>query len=91
MLRTASARVVLIAVACALTAACQMPRLPGIGGGHYQVTDPESGAVWYTDDLRREARGVVEFRDGRTGAWISVADADVEAIDRAQFRAKTAL
>ena len=90
MLRTASARVALIATACALTAACQVPRLPGFGGGYYQVSDPESGAVWYTDSLRREARGVVDFRDDRTGAWISVADAEVEAIDRDEFRAKTA-
>lgn len=64
---------------------CSMPHMMGMGS-YYAVTDEASGQVYYTDNLAREKRGVVEFRDSETGAWISLAAAQVREISEAEFR-----
>ena len=78
----------LAAVCLVLIAGCQLPRLPGTGG-YYQVTD-QAGKVYFTRDLQREARGVVEFRDSGTGAWISVAGAEIEPLSADEYRSRSA-
>ena len=88
MSRKALFRHALIAGCVFFVAACQMPNIPGTGG-YYQVTDTASGKVYYASKLRREARGVVEFRDGATGAWVSIADADVRPISKDEYREKS--
>lgn len=89
MPRKSLLRHALVAGCVLFIAACQMPRMPGTGG-YYQVTDTASGTVYYTSNLRRESRGVVEFRDGRSGAWVSIAGAEVESISRDEYRAQSA-
>jgi hypothetical protein len=76
--------VVTVLGACSLS----MPDLPGLAS-YYEVTDPASGTVYYADDLSREKRGVIEFRDGKTGAWVSIPGATVREISKRQFRAGT--
>jgi hypothetical protein len=71
-----------------LLTGCAMPRVPGFASYHV-VTDPASGQTWYTAQLRREKGGVVEFRDGATGAWVSVPEAQVRDISAAEYRAAT--
>ncbi len=65
---------------------CSMPHVMGLGS-YYAVTDDATGRVWYTDNLTREERGVVEFRDPATGAWVSLRSAQVREISDAEFRA----
>ncbi len=65
---------------------CSMPHVMGLGS-YYAVTDDATGRVWYTDNLTREERGVVEFRDPATGAWVSLRAAQVREISDAEFRA----
>lgn len=69
-------------------AGCSLPELPAMPGmgGYYAVTDP-AGTVWYTSSLRKEKQGVVEFRDGATGAWVSIPLAEVRPISSAEFQA----
>ena len=81
----------LICAAPLVLAGCSMPSLSmphmmGLGS-YYAVTDEASGRVYYTDNLSREKRGVVEFRDSKTGAWISIPSAQVREISEAEFRA----
>lgn len=71
-----------------LLSGCSLPRVPGFSSYH-AVTDPASGQTWYAADLRREKGGVVEFRDGATGAWVSVPGAQVREISAAEYRAAT--
>jgi hypothetical protein len=75
----------LVAVALTLSG-CSLPRAMGLGG-YYQVTDTASGKVYYANELTTEDRGAVEFRDGSTGAWISLASAEYKAISEADYRA----
>jgi len=81
-------RPLLAAMVCAATllAGCSMPHMLGLGS-YYAVTDEASGRVYYTDNLSREDRGVVEFRDPASGAWVSLRSAKVREISRAEFRA----
>jgi len=79
----------LLILAGTLLGGCAMPHVLGLGS-YYQVTDTATGMVWYTDRLEREKRGVVEFRDPATGAWVSLPSAEVREISAAEFRAGTA-
>lgn len=76
----------LAAVGCSLS--LPMPHIFG-AGTYYQVTDEARGTVYYADRLEQQGRGVVEFRDGKSGAWISLPAAQVKEISEAEFRANT--
>ncbi|MEQ1801666.1 MAG: hypothetical protein ABL989_07080 [Gammaproteobacteria bacterium] len=65
---------------------CSMPHVMGLGS-YYAVTDEATGRIYYTDNLTREERGVIEFRDPSTGAWVSLKSAQVREISDAEFRA----
>jgi hypothetical protein len=65
---------------------CSMPHVMGLGS-YYAVTDDATGRIYYTDNLTREERGVIEFRDPGTGAWVSLGSAQVREISDAEFRA----
>ncbi len=88
-----STRRLLASVLCAaplLMAGCSMPRIamPHIMGlgSYYAVTDEATGRTYYTDNLSREPRGVIEFEDPASGALISLAAASVREISEAEYR-----
>lgn len=60
--------------------------LPGVSS-YYRVTDTATGTVYYTDGIKQERRGVVEFRDANTSAWVSLPAAEVVEISKGEFRA----
>lgn len=69
-----------------VTSGCSMPHVMGLGS-YYAVTDQASGRVYYTDQLKREDRGVIEFRDAASGAWVSLPAGSAREITVAEFRA----
>lgn len=75
----------LVCAAPLLTAGCAMPHVMGLGS-YYAVTDDATGRIYYTDNLDREPRGVIEFEDPDTGALISLAAASVRKISEAEYR-----
>jgi hypothetical protein len=40
---------------------------------YYRVTDPNSGRVYYTEEVKRSAQGSVQFRDAKSGADVTPA------------------
>jgi hypothetical protein len=76
----------LVCAAPLLLAGCAMPHWLGLGS-YYAITDEASGRVYYTDNVTREARGVIEFQDAKSGARISLPAAQVREISEAEFRA----
>jgi len=80
----------LLCTAPLLVAGCAMPRIamPHIMGfgSYYEVTDDATGRIYYTDNLSRESRGVIEFKDPASGALISLAAASVREISEAEYR-----
>ncbi len=76
-----------LVVAASLLAGCgALDVLPGVSS-YYRVTDTATGAVYYTDGIKKERRGVVEFRDANTRAWVSLPAAEVVEISKGEFRA----
>ncbi len=65
---------------------CALPQFMGLGP-YYAITDNASGSVYYSDNLSREKKGVVEFRDSSSGAWVSIPAATVRQLTQAEFRA----
>lgn len=65
---------------------CSMPHILGMGS-YYEVTDPASGQVYFTDDIERRSRGVVEFINPKTDALVSIPGATVRKISKDEFRA----
>lgn len=81
-------RRLLASVLCAaplLMAGCSMPHIMGLGS-YYEVTDTATGRIYYTDNLNREPRGVIEFEEPASGAMISPAAASVREISEAEYR-----
>ena len=74
-----------LAVLALLLSGCSLPHIGGMGA-YYSVTDPGTGKVYYTEGVKRERRGVVEFRDAASGAWVSIPGAEVRDISEAEFR-----
>lgn len=84
-----SPRIVLAGLVCLaplLLGGCSMPHVLGLGS-YYEVTDPATGQVYYTDDIERRPRGVVEFIDPKTDALVSVPGAAVREISKGEYRA----
>ena len=81
-------RSLLAGIACAaLLSGCSIPHMLGLGS-YYAITEAGSGRVFYSDSLRHEKGGVVEFRDARSGAWVSLPGAAVRDISHAEFRTR---
>ncbi len=56
--------------------------------GHYQVTDPASGKVFYTRDVDRSKReGYIEFTDQASGAEITLQSSEVKKISKDEYNA----
>ena len=55
---------------------------------HY-VTDPQTGNVYYTEDLDHRSSGAVEFTDGKTGARVSLPSSEVQEINEEEYLANT--
>ena len=69
-----------------LLAGCALPHVAGLGA-YYAITDVATGRTYYSDNISRETRGVVEFEDSASGARVSIPSATVREISRAEFRA----
>ncbi len=76
----------LVCAAPLLLAGCALPHFAGLGS-YYAITDVASGRVYYTDNVSREDRGVVEFEDSSNGARVSIPSATVREISRTEFQA----
>ena len=74
------------AAICLALTACSVPHLMGMGG-YYQVADPYSGKVYFTQQIEREARGVVEFLDDSSDTWVSLPEGQVTTITEAEYQA----
>ena len=54
-----------------------------------QVTDPQTGNVYYTDDLERNDSGGIEFTDSKTGNAVSLPSSEVREINVEEYKAHT--
>ena len=72
-----------------ITAALGAAALFGACGAQYEVTDLTYGDVYYTDHIDRNALdeyGQVTFVDNRTGATVTLNNADIRRVSRSAVR-----
>ncbi len=55
-------------------------------GGYWQVVDPATKNVYYTEDVKRIKGGAVQFVDGKTGKQITLQNSEVMEVSKDQFR-----
>jgi hypothetical protein len=51
---------------------------------YYKVTDPASGKVFYTEEVKRNG-SAVEFKDGQTGGVTTLQNSEVIEIDKQAY------
>ena len=52
---------------------------------YYQIRDPESGNVYYADDIKTLDDGAVRFTDANTGNEVTVQDSDIKEISEDEY------
>ena len=57
---------------------------------YYRVTDPASGRMYYTDEIKRSSQGTVQFRDAKSGADVTLQTSEVLEISSDDFKKNTA-
>jgi hypothetical protein len=57
--------------------------------GHFRVTDPSSGRVYYTNEISRRDPGI-RFRDAKSGADVTLSSSEVLEISVDDFKQNTA-
>ena len=57
---------------------------------YYRVTDPASGRMYYTDEIKRNQQGTVQFRDVKSGADVTLPTSEVLEISSDDFKKNTA-
>jgi hypothetical protein len=65
--------VVLVTVVCAACAS-----------DYYKVTDPASGKVFYTKDVKRNG-SAVEFKDAQSGSVVTLQNSQIADIDKQTY------
>ena len=54
---------------------------------HYRVTDPASGRVYYTDNIKRyDQSGSIRFKDKLTGQRVTLSSSEYEQLSDKEFK-----
>ncbi len=53
---------------------------------YYKVTDPQSGKVYYTEDIDNVRGGAVKLMDGRTGSMVTLQNSEVKEISSKEYK-----
>jgi len=56
---------------------------------YYQVTDPGTNRVYYTEKLDRRDSGTVRFKDGRNGEEVTLPASAIKEIPKEQYEVAT--
>jgi hypothetical protein len=57
---------------------------------YYRVTDPSSGRMYYTTDVKRSSQGTVQFRDAKSGSDVTLQASEVKEITSDDYQKNTA-
>ena len=52
---------------------------------YYKVTDPTTGRVYYTTELKQKGSGAATLKDARTGNTVTVQSSEVQKIEKKEF------
>lgn len=55
---------------------------------YYKVTDPASGKVYYTDDIKSDKKaGAIKFEDARNKSMVTLQNSEVKEISDDEYKA----
>ena len=57
---------------------------------YYQVTDPASGKIFYTREVKRENGGAIRIRDAGTGDEVTLQNSQVKQVTQEEFETNRA-
>jgi len=57
----------------------------GCGGSYYQVKDPSTGNVYYTNDIEQKD-AAVKFKDAKTDAEVTLQNSEIKKISSKEFK-----
>jgi len=57
---------------------------------YYRATDPASGRMYYTDEVKRTPQGAVMFKDAKSGADVTLQASEVLKISSDDYEKNTA-
>ncbi len=57
---------------------------------YYRATDPASGRMYYTDEVKRTPQGAVQFKDAKSGADVTLQASEVLKISSDDYEKNTA-
>ncbi|CAG0947354.1 hypothetical protein ANRL1_04001 [Anaerolineae bacterium] len=52
---------------------------------YYQVKEPAGGQTYYTTDIEETRQGAVKFKDGKSGATITLQNSEIREIDDDEY------
>jgi hypothetical protein len=70
-------RILVVALATVVCTACSHT--------YYKVTEPGSGKVFYTEEVKRNGTAV-EFKDAQTGGEVTLQNSEVSKIDEDAYK-----
>ncbi len=56
-------------------------------GGYWQVVDPTTKNVYYTEEVKRGKEGAVQFTDAKTGKQVTLQNSEVMQVSKDEFKA----
>ncbi len=54
---------------------------------YYKITDPQSGKVYYSEEVETMSGGAVKVKDARTGSTVTLQNSEVKKIDSTEYKA----
>ena len=59
----------------------------GCASHYYKVTDPQSGSVYYTQEIDNLKGGAVKLKDARSGSLVTIQNSEVKEISSQDYKA----
>jgi hypothetical protein len=55
------------------------------GCEYYRVTDPSTGKIYYTKEVKKRGSGAVELKDEKTGNEVTLQNSEIQKIEKEAF------
>ena len=59
----------------------------GCAGNYYKVTDPQSGNIYYTQDIQGLSGGAVKLKDAKSNSTVTLQNSQVKEITEKEYKA----
>lgn len=61
--------------------------IPGCAGNYYRISDPATGKVYYSQDIKRKNSGAIQFKDDISKTQVTLQQSEIMEITEDQYEA----